>query len=215
MLQRSIFAESPDVDMPRQGPSHPTSRLPAAARQVQALKLYGHFWARQRARPHRIGCPGGRTRLPAVCFTECVVEVTRYPGINDEARTAGGRSDSGASRAGRRRRRGHCAPSRSRSSNAPSLRRSGSSPGAGANRHLRRSRNDVNCWTLVDGDLQNVPLIGDLTASGLGWTVEQHPLEAVIGEGDEPHRIPVPPSSPTCGPTTGGCSGSSVRAMSR
>ena len=31
-----------------------------------------------------------------------------------------------------------------------------------------------------------------ITGAGLGWTVEQHPLEAVIGEGDESRRIPVP-----------------------
>ncbi len=31
-----------------------------------------------------------------------------------------------------------------------------------------------------------------IASTGLGWTVEQHPLEAVIDEGDESRRIPVP-----------------------
>ena len=31
-----------------------------------------------------------------------------------------------------------------------------------------------------------------IAGAGLGWTLEQHPLEAVIGEGDDARRIPVP-----------------------
>lgn len=31
-----------------------------------------------------------------------------------------------------------------------------------------------------------------IAGAGLGWAVEQHPIEAVIGEGEEIHRIPVP-----------------------